>query len=35
MPISTFLNGRAPTVMRGLQWLALSDTAIVQSPVRR
>jgi hypothetical protein len=32
MPLSTFLNGRPPTVMRGLQWLALSDTAIVQSP---
>lgn len=27
MPLSTFLDGRAPT--RGLLWLALSDTAYV------
>ncbi len=27
MPLSTFLNGRAPT--RGLPWLALSDTGNV------
>jgi hypothetical protein len=25
MPLSTFLNGRAPDSLRGLQWLALSD----------
>jgi hypothetical protein len=29
MPIGTFLNGRAPTQLRGLQWLALSDTGKV------
>lgn len=31
MGISTFLNGRAPTQLRGLQWLALSDTAVVET----
>lgn len=30
MSLSTFLNGRAPTQLRGLQWLALSGTAIIQ-----
>jgi hypothetical protein len=25
MPISTFLNDRSPTQLRGLQWLRLSD----------
>lgn len=29
MPFSTFLNGRAYTSLRGLQWLALSDTGSV------
>jgi len=33
MPISTFLNGRAPTRLRGLQWLALSDTGSVLTRV--
>lgn len=30
MPLSSFLNGRAPTTVRGLQMLALSDTASIQ-----
>lgn len=29
MPISTFLNGRAPSQLRGLQFLALSDSGSV------
>src|SRR5215207_9753330 len=29
MPLSTFLNGRAPVQLRGLQFLALSDTGNV------
>jgi head-tail adaptor len=33
MPISTFLNGRAPTQLRGLQWLALSDTGNILTQV--
>lgn len=28
---ATFLRGRAPTQLRGLAWLSLSDTAIVQA----
>jgi hypothetical protein len=28
MPISTFLNGRAAEQLRGLSWLALSETGI-------
>lgn len=31
MPISTFLNGRAPTTARGLLFMALDDTAIIQT----
>lgn len=31
MPLSTFLNGRVPTSLRGLQWLALSDTGVIES----
>lgn len=31
MPISTFLNGRNPTQLRGVMWLALSDVATVQA----
>lgn len=30
MPLSTFLNNRPPTQLRGLTWLALSDTAVIQ-----
>jgi hypothetical protein len=30
MPISTFLNGRAPIRLRGAMWLAFSDTATIQ-----
>lgn len=30
MPLSTFLNGRAPANLRGLLFLSLSDTAVVQ-----
>lgn len=26
MPLGTFLNGRAPSQLRGLQWLSLSET---------
>jgi len=29
MPLSTFLNGGTATQLRGLQWLALSDTGSV------
>lgn len=29
MPLSTFLNGRVPTRLRGLKWLSLSDTGNV------
>ena len=32
MPISTFLNGRAPDTLRGLMFLAFSDVAVIQSP---
>ncbi len=32
MPLSTFLNGRAPTTSRGLQWLSFTDEAIIQTP---
>lgn len=31
MPLSTFLNGRNPTTLRGLRMLALTDTATVQT----
>ena len=31
MSLSTFLNGRAPVTLRGLQMLALSDSASVQT----
>ena len=33
MPLSTFLNGREPVRLRGLLWLALSETADVLSTV--
>jgi hypothetical protein len=33
MPLSTFLNGRAPTTSRGLQWLSFTDEAIIQTPI--
>jgi head-tail adaptor len=29
VPISTFLNGRDPSRLRGLQFLALSDVAVI------
>lgn len=29
MSYSTFLNGRNPSQLRGLQWLAMSDTGMV------
>lgn len=29
MPISTFLDGSTPTQLRGLMWLALSDTGYI------
>jgi hypothetical protein len=29
VPFGTFLNGRAPTQLRGLQWLSMSDTGHV------
>ena len=31
MPLSTFLQGRAPTQLRGLQWLALTESGQVLS----
>jgi head-tail adaptor len=31
MGFSTFLNGAAPTQLRGLAWLSLSDSGILQS----
>ena len=31
MPLSTFLDGRVPTRLRGIRWLALSDTGNVLS----
>lgn len=31
MPFSTFLNGRAPTKLRGLMWLSFSDAAAIQT----
>jgi hypothetical protein len=31
MPLSTFLDGRDPIQLRGLAWLALSDTCVTQS----
>lgn len=31
MPLATFLNGRAPTRLRGLQFLAFSDVANIQA----
>ena len=31
MPLSTFLNGRPPTQLRGLQWLSLTETGTVLS----
>jgi head-tail adaptor len=31
MPLSTFLNGRAPSTLRGLQFLSLSDRGNVQT----
>jgi hypothetical protein len=31
MPLSTFLDGRPAIQLRGLQWLALSDLATVQT----
>jgi hypothetical protein len=33
MPITTFLDGRAPTRLRGLAWMALSDVGHVVSQV--
>jgi hypothetical protein len=30
MPLTTFLNDRPFTRLRGLQWMALNDTAIIQ-----
>lgn len=33
MPISTFLDGRDPIQLRGLAWLALSDTGHVVTQV--
>lgn len=30
MPLSTFLRDHPPTALRGLQWLALNDTAVIQ-----
>jgi len=29
MPFSTFLNGKLPTQLRGLQWLSLSELASI------
>lgn len=34
MPLSTFLNNRAPIRLRGAMFLAFSDTAIIQSRAR-
>ena len=31
MSLGTFLNGRAATQLRGLQWLSFGDTAVIQS----
>jgi hypothetical protein len=31
MPLSTFLDGDNPGQLRGLAWLSLSDTCVVQS----
>ena len=31
MPYSTFLNGRHPTQLRGLAWLSLTDTGVIQT----
>jgi hypothetical protein len=31
MSLSTFLNGRAPTKLRGVQWLSFSDVAVIQT----
>jgi hypothetical protein len=31
MSLSTFLDGQNPTQLRGLAWLSLSDTGILQS----
>jgi head-tail adaptor len=31
VPYSTFLNGRAPTQLRGIAWLTLTDTAVLQT----
>lgn len=31
MSLSTFLNGRAPSTLRGLQFLALSDVGVLQT----
>jgi hypothetical protein len=31
VPLSTFLDGQDPSRLRGLAWLALSDTCVVQS----
>jgi hypothetical protein len=31
VPLSTFLNGRNPSQLRGLQWLALADTGMLLS----
>lgn len=31
MPLSTFLNGRDPDRLRGLTWLALSETGVIMA----
>ena len=31
MSLSTFLNNRAPSRLRGVQWLSFSDVAVIQS----
>lgn len=31
MSYSTFLNGQAPTQLRGIAWLTLTDTGIIQT----
>lgn len=34
MPLSTFLNNRAPVRLRGAMFLAFSDTAVIQTRTR-
>jgi hypothetical protein len=31
MSLSTFLNGRSASRLRGVQWLSFTDTAVIQS----